>query len=144
MPDLSPDEFLGYTVVRLGHVLALRFETELATHGLTPSRFGVLAHLAADPGLGSGQLARLVMITPQSMGALLDELERDGLVRRGPAIRGRLRATEVTAAGRERLRAAVPAVVALEAKSTAVLGEARSHATNESLHLLLERYAGRG
>lgn len=144
MADLSPDEFLGYTVVRLGHVLALRFETDLAAHGLTPSRFGVLAHLAADPGLGSGQLARLVMITPQSMGALLDDLERDGLVSRGPAARGRRRATEVTAAGRERLRAAVPAVIALEAESVAILGTARSRATNEALHQLLERYGGRG
>lgn len=143
MPDPSPDDFLGYTVVRLGHVLALRFEAELAAHGLTPSRFGVLAHLAADPGLGSGQLARLVMITPQSMGALLDDLERDGLVSRGTAARGRLRATEVTEAGRERLRAAVPSVVALEAESTAVLGEAGSRATNEALQRLLQLYAGR-
>ncbi len=138
----NPDDFLGYTVVRVGHVLARRFDAMLAAHGLTPRQFGVLAHLARDPGLGSGALARLVLITPQSMGALLDELEAAGLVARTPAARGRRRATALTAAGRRRLLAAAPAVAAFERATTAALTPAEHAAANRALHAVLRTALG--
>jgi DNA-binding MarR family transcriptional regulator len=136
-PAANPDDFLGYTVVRVAHVLSRRFEATLAAHALTPRQFAVLAHLARDPGLGSGALARLVLITPQSMGALLDELAAAGLVARTPAARGRRRETALTAAGRARLAAAAPAVVAFERDTTAALTAAERAAATRALQAVL-------
>jgi DNA-binding MarR family transcriptional regulator len=136
-PAVNPDDFLGYTVVRVGHVLSRRFEATLAAHGLTPRQFAVLAHLARDPGLGAGALARLVLITPQSMGALLDELAAAGLVARTPASRGKRRETALTAAGHARLAAAGPAVVAFERAPTAAITAAEGAAANRALQTVL-------
>jgi DNA-binding MarR family transcriptional regulator len=144
--DLSarPDAYLGYTVVRLGHVLARQFAEALAEHGLTASGFGVLAHLARDPGLGSGQLARLVLITPQSMGVLLNDLEREGLVSRRAARRGQRRTTEVTDAGQARLAAAAPAILRLDQQAREVLGAAEAEEVNVALLRLLAAVVGGG
>ncbi|HYW30925.1 MAG TPA: MarR family transcriptional regulator [Gemmatimonas sp.] len=124
-------------MVRLGHVISRRFEATLAAHGLTPRQFAVLAHLIRDPGLGAGALARLVLITPQSMGTLLDEVERAGLVVRTPAARGHRRETALTDIGRARLAAAAPAVVAFETEITAMLSAADRVVTNRALHTML-------
>jgi DNA-binding MarR family transcriptional regulator len=129
-------------VVRVAHVLSRRFEATLAAHALTPRQFAVLTHLARDPGLGSGALARLVLITPQSKGALLEELAAGGLVARTPAARGRRRATALTAAGRRRLLAAAPAVAAFERETTAALTPAERAAANRALHAVLRTALG--
>lgn len=134
---VSADDFLGYTVVRLGHVLQQHFEAALAPVGLTARGFGVLSHLAASPGLGSGELARLVMVTPQSMGQLLDDLESQGLLVRAPATRGRRRSTRVTEEGVRRLAAAAPAVLALDGRLAETLGRSRAREVNGDLHRLL-------
>lgn len=133
----NPDDFLGYTVVRVGHVLSHHFELMLAAHGLTPRQFAVLAHLTRDPGLGSGELARLVLITPQSMGPLLDGLAAAGFLVRTPASRGKRRTTSLTAVGAARLAAAVPAVIAFEQRVTAGLTVDEGVATNLALHAVL-------
>lgn len=136
-PAANPDDFLGYTVVRVGHAVSRRFEALLAAHALTPRQFAVLAHLARDPGLGAGALARLVLITPQSMGTLLDELSAMGLVERPPAARGHPRRTRLTPAGHGRLAEAVPAVVAFEQALAAALPAADRAAANAALHEVL-------
>ncbi len=136
-PAVNPDDFLGYTIVRLGHVLERRFEAILAAHGMTPRQFGVLAQLDRDPGLGSGELARLVLITPQSMGALLDELQREGMLTRTPASRGRRRETRLTNEGLARMARAAPAVAAFERATTAALDSDTLAQLNRALHLVL-------
>jgi DNA-binding MarR family transcriptional regulator len=105
---------LGYAVVRLAHVLGRRMERDLAPLGLTPTGFSALFQLAARPDVSAAALARAILITPQSVGPLLDGLAAAGLVTRersGP--RGAIR-TQLTGAGRERLAEAVAVVRRLD------------------------------
>ncbi len=72
----------------------------------------------------SADLARAVLTTPQSMGAIIDQLETAGLLqsraRRG---RGLPAPTELSAAGEQVLTAAAAEVRALEAETRQLLGE---------------------
>jgi DNA-binding MarR family transcriptional regulator len=105
---------LGYAVVRLAHVLGRRMERGLAPLQLTPTGFSALFQLQARPDASAAALARAILITPQSVGPLLDGLAAAGLVTRersGP--RGAIR-TRLTDLGRERLAAAVDVVRALD------------------------------
>ncbi|MBO2453093.1 winged helix-turn-helix transcriptional regulator [Actinomadura barringtoniae] len=100
----EPDEITAWTIVQAGHVVGRRFWSMLGTVGLTPVQFGVLLHLDLKPGLGNAELARIVMITPQSMSELMVSLEELGLVERDPSLgRGRRVAARLTEAGRRRL-----------------------------------------
>lgn len=93
-------------------------------HGLTARQFSVLAVVRSRPGVTSADLARAVLTTPQSMGAIIDQLESAGLLqsrtRRG---RGVPAPTELTAAGEQVLTAAAQQVRALEAETRQLLGE---------------------
>lgn len=60
-------------------------EGELAERGLTPGRAGLLLVLHQNGGpLVQRQLAELLGCTPRHVTALVDVLERDGWVGRGP------------------------------------------------------------
>ncbi|MEV6299915.1 MarR family transcriptional regulator [Actinoplanes sp. NPDC051861] len=105
----------GWTIVRLAHVLSRRFEAAMRPHGLTPTQFGVLTTIAAEPGIGSGELARRVLVTAQSVGESVASLEAAGLVARDrSAGRGRRAAITLTARGRSVLAAATLAAATLD------------------------------
>ncbi|MGN9907791.1 MarR family winged helix-turn-helix transcriptional regulator [Phytohabitans sp. LJ34] len=126
----GPDRALGWTVVRLAHVLNRRFEDEMRPFGLTPTQFGVLATIATEPGIGSGQLARRVLVTPQSVGELVASLEAAGhVVRDRSGGRGRRAGIDLTSQGRSVLDRAAraadalndPAIFGLDADEAATL-----------------------
>jgi DNA-binding MarR family transcriptional regulator len=122
---LRPQDFVEYRLVRLAEQLERRFSAAVGAGGLSARQFSVLAVLAAEPGITSADLARAVLTRPQSMHALLEQLQARGLVDRG-AQRGRGRAAPVrlTAAGRAVLSTSAARVVALDAQTRAGLGEA--------------------
>jgi len=95
----QPEDQIGYLLVRLAHTLSRHWTEDLAAHGLTARQHGVLAALAAQPGISAGALARTVMITAQAMGELLAGLEQRGLVARQPPA-GRGRPAQLTLTGR--------------------------------------------
>ena len=131
MTDTWWEEFVEYRLVRLADRLERRFALALEPTGLSPRQFSVLAVLTESPGITNAELARAVLTTPQSMHTLLEQLERRGLVERGPQ-RGRGRAAPVrpTERGRGLLSLASGRVDALEAETRAWLGE------SEHRHLL--------
>ncbi|GAA3746132.1 MarR family winged helix-turn-helix transcriptional regulator [Micromonospora maritima] len=137
-----PDEFLEYRLVRLASRLERRFAATLAPTGLSPRQFSVLAVLTESPGVTSAELARAVLTTPQSMGALLDQMESRGLVER-TAERGRGRAApiRVTDAGAALLREAYQLVDALDGATRQRLGE-RDHQQLTRLLAVLEGHVG--
>jgi DNA-binding MarR family transcriptional regulator len=131
---LDPDQVLPWTVVRAGHAMARLFLERLAEIGLKPHLFGILVHLSREPGLSSAELARRVLVTPQSMGSLLRGLEQDGLVRRpGAGRRGQRLPTELTAEGRAALGRVWPVVADLNDPATLGLTAEESAQLNRLL-----------
>jgi DNA-binding MarR family transcriptional regulator len=140
-PDTSvgPDDALGWTVVRLAHVLARLFEEKTRAFGLTATQFGVLATVAAEPGIGSGQLARRVLVTPQSVGEVVASLEAAGhVVRDRSGGRGRRAGIALTEPGRAVLDQAARAVAALNEPAMFGLDEDEAATLNALLHRALQ------
>lgn len=103
-----------WDLVQTAHLAARRFAEVFAEAGLTPAQYGVLASLADDDDLSQADLARAVLVRPQSMGRLVAAMVEQGLVERaGPGGRGRRTGLEITSAGREALERARPAAYAL-------------------------------
>jgi DNA-binding MarR family transcriptional regulator len=79
--------------------------------GLTPTQFGVLVQLEDREPRTQADLARGVLLRPQSMGELVESLLARGLVGRdGPGGRGRRVGIRLTEGGRALLAAAWPRV----------------------------------
>ena len=105
--DLTTDELDGiltWSVVRVARFVGQRLAERLAAHGLNPVHFGVLAYLAIAPEMTQADLARAVLVRPQSIAPLLDGLEERGLIHRtGDRARGRRNPVQITDGGRRAL-----------------------------------------
>ncbi|WP_344796235.1 MarR family winged helix-turn-helix transcriptional regulator [Frondihabitans peucedani] len=102
--DGGLDDILTWNAVRVARFLGGRMAARLAGHGLNPIHFGVLAYLAEQEEMTTADIARSVLVTPQSMSPLLDGLEQRGMVRRtGVRARGQRNPVQITAVGREAL-----------------------------------------
>ncbi|HEX6345605.1 MarR family winged helix-turn-helix transcriptional regulator [Umezawaea sp.] len=112
-PDGSPEEdaLVLWELVQTAHLADREFRALFATEGLTSTQFGVLACLADGDDFTKAELARALMVRPQSMDPLIEALLAAGLVERdGPARRGRAAGIGITAAGVEKLARVRPAV----------------------------------
>ena len=110
--DEAPEEELVlWELVQTAHLAARTFRDLFATVGLTPTQFGVLACLADGDDFTKAELARALMVRPQSMDPLIETLLSERLVvRDGPPGRGRAAGITITTAGRERLAQIRPRV----------------------------------
>src|SRR5271155_2702463 len=98
---------VGYLVKRAQTVLHDAMADVLGPYGLTVTQFDVLTALDEEPGLSNADLARRAFVTPQSMHAVLQELEsRQFLVRRTHPQHQRVLQAALTEAGRRTLRSA--------------------------------------
>jgi DNA-binding MarR family transcriptional regulator len=69
----------------------LTLERALADLGVTPPQFAVLTMLRVYPGLSGADLARVALLTPQTVGVIIRNLERDGAIRETPhPVHGRM------------------------------------------------------
>lgn len=94
----------------------------------------VLAFLSVGPGMTTSEIARAVLVRPQSMTPLLDGLEQRGLVRRtGTRARGQRNPVEITDAGRRLLHDVRPIARATGDLHEAGLTEGESRQLNELL-----------
>lgn len=115
------EDYPLWELVQTFHVVARGFHRVFAEAGLTPTQFGVLAELADRERTGAttpsqAELARIVMLRPQSVGELVAVLVDRGLVvREGPAGRGRRTGLSLTADGRAAVERALPLVRAFNA-----------------------------
>lgn len=136
----DPDNFLGYTIVRLAAAMQTRIEDVMRQElGLSVRQFGALAHLARNPGMGSGELARLLLVKPQSMGPLVDGLAERGLVVRNLAARGHKRRTELTQGGRSALARGYAVADRLAIEDAAGLTREDAARLNVTLLAILDR-----
>jgi DNA-binding MarR family transcriptional regulator len=84
-------------------------------------------------------LAEAALLTKQTVGFLVDQLERAGYVERTPDPRdGRARLVRVAARGAAAVQASMSVVAEVEAQWTAYLGETRTAQLREALTMLRE------
>src|ERR1700683_3238872 len=106
---------VGYLIKRAQTVLHDAMADALRSHHLAVSQFAVLTGLDEVPGLSNADLARRAFVTPQSMHAVLQELERlQFVVRRPHPQHQRVLQAALTGAGRRTLTSAATAVDAIE------------------------------
>ncbi len=140
---MSSDSPVGYGRQHLGIKLRRAYETfigavfdRLAEQGfddMRPAHAQVFQNLKEE-GVRLTELARTAGIAPQSMGALVDDLERLGYVERVRDPHDRRAALiRPTERGRAEVRAARKVIAALERQWARTVGEERFRALMETL-----------
>jgi DNA-binding MarR family transcriptional regulator len=82
---------LAYLLRQAQAATRLTMERALTELGVTSPQFVVLTMLRAYPGLSGADLARVALLTPQTVGVIIRNLERDGAIRKTPhPIHGRV------------------------------------------------------
>jgi DNA-binding MarR family transcriptional regulator len=114
---------LGYLLRQAQAAARLTLERALDDLGVTPPQFAVLTMLRAYPGLSGADLARVALLTPQTVGVIIRNLERDGAIRKTPhPVHGRVLQWSLTRRGGTLLDKSRQRVVALERRLVAGLG----------------------
>jgi DNA-binding MarR family transcriptional regulator len=97
--------YLAYLLRQAQAATRLAMERSLADLGVTSPQFVVLTMLRAYPGLSGADLARVAMLTPQTVGVIIRNLERDGAIKKAPhPIHGRVLQWTVTQRGADLLK----------------------------------------
>jgi DNA-binding MarR family transcriptional regulator len=111
--------YLGYLLRQAAGAYRHRVERTLADLGVTPPQFATLTMVAAYPGLSNADIARLAMLTPQTVSVIVANLERSGsLVRKPHAIHGRILQLELSDSGQALLKTCRGRVHAIEKEVT--------------------------
>jgi DNA-binding MarR family transcriptional regulator len=112
--------YLAYLLRQAAAAVRLRLERKLASLGATQPQFLVLTMLDSYPEASGADIARLALLTPQTVHGIVSNLERAGLVARSPhPIHGRVQVIAVTEAGRRLLRRCKDRAVKADAELTA-------------------------
>jgi DNA-binding MarR family transcriptional regulator len=114
--------YLAYLLRQAQAAARLTLERALAGLGVTPPQFVVLTMLKAYPGLSGADLARVALLTPQTVGVIIRNLERDGAIAKTPhPVHGRLLQWTLTPRGLTLLDQCRRHAMALERRLTAGL-----------------------
>lgn len=124
MADPDYSRSLAFLLSQVGAESGGMFARRLEPLGISPRAFAVLSHLSRDDGRPQQQLADALSIHRNVMVGLIDQLERDGWVRRHRGIADR-RVFEIrlTPEGREIAERAERVVPALDDELAASLTE---------------------
>ncbi len=119
--NASGDDVTGprtiYLIKRVEAASKASLETALRDLDLTPAQYTTLSLLAPTADISSAELARRVLVTPQSMSEMIVALERKGLIeRRENEANRRILHVALSAAGRGLLLQAEGRVDQLEAE----------------------------
>ena len=121
--------YLAYLLRQAQAATRLTLERALADLGVTPPQFAVLTMLRAYPGLSGADLARVALLTPQTVGVIIRNLERSRAIRKTPhPVHGRLLRWTLTRRGATLLGKCRRHAKALERRLTAGLS-AKAQAT---------------
>jgi DNA-binding MarR family transcriptional regulator len=140
----SPNDFIGFTIVRLASLLQRRMDSALLSEvGVSVRQFGALSYLADEPDIGSGALARKLLITPQSAGPLVDDLSSQGFVARDDQTQlGTRRAIRLTPKGLDALKRGYAIAERLRADDEMGLDQDQARAVHQHLRKMLNRLSG--
>lgn len=127
--------FIPYRAMENAVLTAL---AEAGFDDITLAQVRVFQRIDKD-GSRLGDLAAAAQVTKQTVGHLVDQLERAGYVERTPdPSDGRARLVRVAPRGRAAVRASVPVVQRVEAAWTAHLGSRRTAQLRAALEALRE------
>jgi len=125
---------LGYQVRQAQIAIFRDFTASLADAGMTPTLFGALVLIEANPGLKQADLARALQLDRSTVVTVIDTLQKRGLVaRRRAADDRRSNAVSLTAQGARELATLKPRVTAHEARLVADLDAAERAALSAAL-----------
>ena len=117
-------ELLGYQIRQAQIAVFQDFTATLADESLTPTLFGTLVLVDANPGIKQSDLARAIQLDRSTVVTVIDTLEKRGLVARHRAPQDRRsNALRLTEAGAALLAAVRPRVVDHEARLVAELDD---------------------
>jgi DNA-binding MarR family transcriptional regulator len=120
---------IAYLLRQAQAATRLTLERALADLGITSPQFAVLTMLRAYPGLSGADLARMALLTPQTVGVIIRNLERGGAIRKTPhPVHGRVLQWTLTRRGGTLLDKCRRRAVALERRLVAGVG-AKSQVT---------------
>lgn len=92
--------YFGYLLRQAQAAARLSLERALGELSVTPPQFVVLTMLKAYPGLSGADLARVALLTPQTVGVIIGNLERDGAIKKtSHPVHGRVLQWTLTARG---------------------------------------------
>lgn len=129
--------YLTYLLRQANAAVRLTMERALADLGATPPQFAVLTMINAYPGVSGADLARLVILTPQTVGVITRNLERSGaIVKQKHPVHGRVLQWALTAKGKKLLAACRSRAHAVEAQVAALLPRKAEPALREWLSAL--------
>lgn len=115
-------DWIGYNLKITQHRLRQRLDAELGRVGITAPQNAVLLAVSGNPRISNAELARAAFVTPQTMQAILVNLQRAGLIARNPhPEHGRVIMTELTAAGQQAMLDGAKAADAVERQMLARL-----------------------
>ncbi len=116
--------YLSYLLRQAQAASRLALERSLAELGATAPQFVVLTMLKAYPGLSGADLARVALLTPQTIGVIIGNLERDGAIKKTPhPVHGRMLQWTLTERGVTLLEQCRKRAMALERRLAAGLSD---------------------
>jgi DNA-binding MarR family transcriptional regulator len=93
---------LPYLLAQANAAVRLALDRAFADLNVTVPQFSVLTMIDTYPGVSGADLARLTLLTPQTINLIVKNLERDGLIVKTPDdVHGRVIRIETTAKGRQ-------------------------------------------
>jgi DNA-binding MarR family transcriptional regulator len=114
---------IAYLLRQAQAATRLTLERALADLGVTTPQFAVLTMLNAYPGLSGADVARVALLTPQTVGVIIGNLERDGAIKKTPhPVLGRVLQWTLTRRGSTLLDKCRHRVNAIERRLVAGLG----------------------
>jgi DNA-binding MarR family transcriptional regulator len=115
-------EHLGYQLKRAQHALRLAMDDVLRDLDLTTAQYAALSVIEETPGVSGAALARRCFVTPQTMQAIVVQLEDHQCIeRRQHPQHGRMLQAFLTVRGQQRVQQAHARVDAIEARMVAGL-----------------------
>ena len=92
--------YLGYLLRQASNAVRLGVDRALEDLSVTNPQFLIMTMINAYPGISGAEVARLTMLTPQTISLIVANLERDGRVRRVVSPNhGRIQPMELTEKG---------------------------------------------
>lgn len=92
--------YLAYLLRQASAGNRLRMERSLDDLGVTLPQFFVLTMLNAYPGISGAEVARLALLTPQTVSVIMGNLEKMGAIVRQPhPVHGRIQTVSLSDAG---------------------------------------------